>query len=121
MATKNHGLPSYQGTLHEAAVVAADGDILVIAGMGSLVIQVEGITTATITPKISIDGSTYYTAEMIDLSDGSIVTSITADGMFKLRNMGAVFFLADLTAWTSGTINVDYSGGANAVTGSDAS
>lgn len=49
-----------------------------------LVVHVEGgLSTDTLTPEVSLDGTNWFTLEGTDLTDGTSSTSIAADGVYR--------------------------------------
>ena len=97
---------------HTAAVATGVGTALQIAdpddGSGSvLAIQINGITTATVTFQGTIDGTNWVDIGFTDMADNSTVaTTATADGIYKCSVAGLLQVRANLTAWTTGTITV---------------
>lgn len=93
-------------TLHSAAVAAADGSIMDVRGCTWCTVQIVGITTATITFKGRQDGSNYVALLAKNINSGAEATTATADGMYAVAVQGCTEFIADITAYTSGTITV---------------
>jgi hypothetical protein len=97
--------------LQTAAVALGNGVTIDFLDAGipfaeQISVQVEGITTATVTFEVSNDGSTFYAQDLAAV--GVIETptnAATADGMF-LGTICARYFRARISAWTSGTIAV---------------
>lgn len=78
------------------AVVATGASVAVQPDLSiqhPVVLQVVGITTATVALQASLDGTTYAT----------VGTPLTADG-FVSDNGGYKYYRANVTAWTSGAI-----------------
>ena len=97
--------------MQDGATATGNGTVLPTreAGDGTLTtatFQVEGITTATITWKGTIDGSNYVAIQATNLNDGSEATTATADGLYRITCIGLTNVMADITAYTSGTINI---------------
>lgn len=90
-----------------AAVATGAGTDIDVSGYDSLAIQVTGITTATVSFQGTIDGSNWYAVPFYN-SAGSVVSSATADGIFVSGEpfTGYLRLRTNITAWTSGTINV---------------
>lgn len=70
----------------------------------SLMLQVEGITTATITMQATIDDSTWYAVRATNVNTGVTATTITADGLYAINTSGHTKVRANITAHSSGTI-----------------
>lgn len=97
--------------MHNAAVATGDGAALPCTQVSdgaftTATIQVQGITTATITWKGTIDGTNYVEIQATNLNDGAEATTATADGLYRITCIGLTDILADITAWTAGTITV---------------
>lgn len=101
--------------LHSAAVAAADGAIMDVRGCATVSAQVVGITTATITWKVRNDGSNWVTVPAKNKATGVEATTATADGIYDIPVHGCTEFIADITAWTAGTITVTAVGTAGGV------
>lgn len=81
-------------------------DSLVIRDFTAVMVQIEGITTATVTFQGTIDGVNWKSIRAVNTADGTIATTATADGIFLVPVGGLNQFRPNLTAWTSGTITV---------------
>ena len=92
-------------TFHSAAGTTGNGTALTVAGLSTLGIQIEGITTATLTFQGTIDGSTWYSVQAMNVADGSVATTATADGLFVVSVAGLDQFRVAL-AWTAGSVTV---------------
>jgi hypothetical protein len=75
-------------------------------GFNTLAMQVEGITTATITFEATVDGSNWVAVQATNLTSGTAATTATADGLYRLDVSGLYQVRARISAYTSGTINV---------------
>lgn len=93
-------------TLHSAAVATADGAIMDVRGCSYVTVQIVGITTATVTFKARQDGSNYVAVVGKNLNSGVEATTATADGLYSVAIHGCTEFIADITAWTAGTITI---------------
>jgi hypothetical protein len=89
-----------------AAVATGNGTAMIVAGLGTLGVQVEGITTATVTFEGTIDGATWYSIQAMNVADGTVGTTATADGLFIVSVAGLDQFRARISAWTTGTLTV---------------
>lgn len=98
--------PTTRATLHSAAVAAADGAIMDVSGCSSVCVQIQGITTATVTWKARNDGANWVTIPGKNKASGVESTTATADGLYDIPIHGCTQFIADITAWTAGTITI---------------
>ena len=89
-----------------AAVATGNGTALDAGGLGLVGVQVEGITTATVTFEGTIDGSTWYAVRVLNVTSGAYATTATADALVQVPVAGLDQLRARVSAWTSGTINV---------------
>jgi len=97
--------------MQNAAVATGNGTAMECTAatrgaMTVLTMQVQGITTATITFEATIDGSNWVAVQATNLNSGSAATTATADGLYRLTVLGLVSVRARISAWTSGTITV---------------
>lgn len=93
--------------LHSAADATADGSILDLKGFfGTLVLQVTGTFSGTITPKVSNDGTNFEERLATSGKTGIPSYSITAPGIYTIDVIGIKKFKAEITAYTSGSITV---------------
>ncbi len=91
------------------AVATGNGVVLNLEGQDTIVVQVIGITTATITWEANVDLTTWVGVALADLNSTTRARALTtaANGLFLLENApGLKQFRARISAWTSGTINV---------------
>jgi hypothetical protein len=94
-------------TLQSAAVATGNGTAVNLKGFHELVLQISGITTATITFEGTVNDSAWFAVGMAAVGTGVVATTATADGAFYLpRNLHLSQFRARISAWTSGTITV---------------
>lgn len=98
--------PTTRAVLHQSAVAAADGAIMDVSGCSTVGVQIQGVTTATITWKLRLDGVNWVTVPGKNKANGVEATTATADGIYDIPCHGATEFIADITAWTSGTITI---------------
>lgn len=97
--------------MQAAAVATGDGTAMVCtdAESGSfkkLAVQVQGITTATVTWEVTIDGTNWKGILVAPVTTGTAALTATADGIFTVDVTGMLQFRARISAWTSGTITV---------------
>lgn len=97
--------------MQNAAVATGNGTTMECTGatrgaMTVLTMQVQGITTATITFEATIDGSNWVAVQATNLNTGSVSTTATADGLHRITVLGLVSVRARISAYTTGTITV---------------
>lgn len=105
------GAQAYKRTLQSAAVATGNGTAVTCTSgpegsYATLALQVQGITTATITWEATIDGTNWVAVQATPLTTGTAATTATADGLFRVNVTGLVSFRARISAYTSGTITV---------------
>lgn len=90
-------------TLQDAAAATGNGEILDCSGASTAGIQVSGTyTTNTVTFEGTTDYTNWVSLQCIDVADGSIDTSTTANGLWVCPVAGLHSLRARVT-WTSGT------------------
>ena len=97
--------------MQNAAVATGAGTAIVCtqADLGaylSVTLQIQGITTATVTFQATIDGTNWVAVLFTNLNDDTTSTSATADGLYRATVLGFNQVRANLTAWTTGTITI---------------
>ena len=90
-------------TFHSAAGATATGTVLNCAGMSSLVVQISGSFSATVTWQASVDGTNYIAIQAENMASGAVATTATAAGLYRLSVAGLRLFRANM-AWVSGSI-----------------
>lgn len=105
------GEASGSKAMQTAAVATGAGTALDVTKPGSggydtLVAQVVGITTATITWQGTLDGTNWASVQATPLATGTAAATATADGLYRINVKGLKKIRANITAWTSGTITV---------------
>ena len=99
-------------TMQNAATATGDGEAVDTIDVSNgawtwWTAQVNGITTATITWEMTVDGTNWEAFGMTDLADNSTVaTTATADGVFRGVVAGIPSVRARISAYTDGTITV---------------
>lgn len=94
-------------TLHSGAAANATGKILKVEGWASVGLQVNGIVTATITFQVSQDAALgWENITCTKSSDGTSVSSLTADGAVSCPVSGYKYFKAPISGYSAGTITV---------------
>jgi len=100
-------------TFQSAAEANGNGTALTVTGYAGVGVQVEGITTATVTFEGTIDGSTYYAVEALNYNNGSKATSTAADGLFLVPTAGMDQLRCRISGYSAGTITVSGRGVTN--------
>jgi hypothetical protein len=102
-------MPAYQSkraTLQSAAAAQGNGTAIDVYGFSLLGVQVQGISTATITWEATIDGTNWQGVRATPLATGTAAATATADGLYTIDVRGLASVRARISAWTSGTITV---------------
>ena len=98
--------------MQNAAVATGNGTAIDVVtgtdgGFETLDLQVQGITTATITFEATIDGTNWVPVAAMTRADNStMATTATADGIYQVSVGGLRQVRARISAWTTGTITV---------------
>lgn len=80
--------------------VHTEGSYTVVA------VQFEGISGDTCQLQATIDGSTWYAVDVVDLNSGSSNgADITADGLYRFVSSGVLNVRAAVTTYSAGTIS----------------
>ena len=97
-------------TFQSAATGTGNGTALALGDTtNKLTVQIDGITTATITFEASVDGGTTYDPVLlVSLAAGTVSTTATADGLWRLADKASNYshFRTRISSYTSGTITV---------------
>lgn len=72
----------------------------------SLVLQLTGTFTATVTFQATVDGTNWADIGATKLTDGSVTTTATAAGLFRINTLGLSKVRANVTAYTDGNVTV---------------
>lgn len=107
-------------TFQSAATATGNGTAHYVLGLTTFVVQVQGITTATITFEVTQDETNWKAIEARNVTTNAIATTATADGIFAINVAGINQLRCRISAYTSGTITVSGAGfrGGNAEAGS---
>lgn len=97
--------PAVRHVFHTAAIVTADGDACLLAGLATVAVQVEGVIGDTITFEGTIDGATWYSVQAMNIATGAVATTATADGLYVASVAGLEQFRARLVR-VGGTVTV---------------
>ena len=72
-----------------------------------LTMQIEGITTATVTFEANINGADWVAVEATNLGNSATpATTATVDGIYRVVVAGLMQFRARISSWTEGTITI---------------
>lgn len=96
-------------TLQAAAVATGDGSPLQVTGYRSVVFQVTGSFTATVTFEGTVDGSTWVAVAVADLNSTTRAraTTATAASLLLLDEVGGLQAVrARISAWTANAVTV---------------
>jgi hypothetical protein len=89
-----------------AAVATGNGTALTVEGASACLVQINGITTATVTFEGSVDETNYVAVQVLNMATGGTATTTTVDGLFHVNCTGLHLLRCRISAWTSGTITV---------------
>ncbi len=99
-----------QAVMQSAAVATGNGTTMAVQDGNGIfkiaAIQIVGITTATITFEVTIDGTNWVAIKFIGVTSGTAATTATADGIYVADVTGMAQLRARISAWTSGAITV---------------
>lgn len=95
-----------QATLQSGATATGNGTAANVYGARRLTVDLNGITTATVTWEGSLDGTNYRGISLANQA-GTLAATATADGVYYLPAAypSLKLFRARISAYTSGTIN----------------
>src|SRR5438270_5943479 len=92
--------------LQAAAVATGAGNVMKVRGWQGALLEVAGITTATITVQGTDLNGTVSNLTVTNIATGQESATITANGTYEVEFAGMVTLVANITSWTSGTISV---------------
>jgi hypothetical protein len=72
----------------------------------TLVLQMTGTCSCTITFEATADGSTWFSIQLANLSNGTLATTSASTGQFAITNSGIVGLRARATTVASGGLNI---------------
>ena len=96
-------------TFQSAVTAVGNGTALDTSTVTDLIIQISGITSATITFEGSLDGGTNYSPiKAVPIATGTAATTATADGIYRLTIPAYQFqrVRCRVSTYSSGTITV---------------
>ena len=108
------GIYSESHVFQDAATGTGNGTTMEVSGLSAVGVQVEGITSATVTFEGTIDGSTWYAVQVANINNGAIGTTTTADGLFLAPVLGLAQFRCRISTYATGTITATGVGVVNA-------
>jgi len=76
-------------------------------GLDAIAVQVEGITSATVTWQVSLNGVDWYGILLSPPPTGTGALTATADGIYRGNVKGLKWFRANITTFGSGTIEIE--------------
>lgn len=91
-------------TMQSAAVAVGNGTVLTTTGYGTAVIQVTGTFSGTITFEGSLNGTDYVSLSAVQVGAGTIATTATTTGIYRMSPVGMTNIRARISAYTSGSI-----------------
>ena len=89
--------PAVRHVFHTAAILTADGNACLLAGLATVAVQVEGVIGDTVTFEGTIDATTWYAIQAMNVATGAVATTATADGLYIASVAGLEQFRARLT------------------------
>lgn len=91
-------------TFHSSVEAAANGSPIMTKGLALVGVQIEGITTATITFEGTIDSSNWVAVLAANMQTGATGTTATADGLYVVSVSGLQQLRCRISSYTAGTI-----------------
>ena len=95
-----------RATLQDAATAAGNGSIFVVEDLATVVLQVSGTFSATVSFEGTVDGTNWVAVRAQNLATGVAATSTTSAGLFRLTVAGLAKIRAPISSYTSGSITV---------------
>lgn len=95
--------------MQNAATAAGNGSPLLMSGYKTGTLQVTGTWAGTITFEVTLDGTNWVTATLLDISSTSRVhkDTTTANGLFSADEYaGCLYLRARISTYTSGAVTV---------------
>lgn len=96
--------PSSNTSMHSAATATGNGNILPVSEYGTAVIQVTGTFVGTIAFEGTLDGSNWHAISATQIGSGTIATTATTTGIYRLSVSGLASVRARISSYTSGSI-----------------
>lgn len=101
---EGEGEASETFVMQSAVGATGNGNSLDVVGQAAAVIALTGTFVGTVTFEGTIDGTNWFSVMAVKLGDGSIATTATATGMYRIACAGITSIRARVSAWTSGSI-----------------
>lgn len=101
---EGEGEASETFVLQSAVGATGNGNSLDVVGQAAAVIALTGTFVGTVTFEGTIDGSNWFSVMAVKLGDGSIATTATSTGMYRVSCAGLTSLRARVSAYTSGSI-----------------
>lgn len=104
-------LTTYRATLQSSAVANGNGTAVNVGGLASVVLEVSGLGTATITPQgVVVDATANWTnLPCVNVGTGAVIppgAGITSNGKYLVPVAGFSQIQCPITSYSGGTINV---------------
>jgi len=96
--------------LQTAAAATGNGSPFEVRGYATTVIQITGTFVGTVTFESSLDGANWVAVQAVNLNDGTVGTTATAPGLYRIPTAALADIRARVSAWTSGTITAQARG-----------
>lgn len=94
-------------TFQSAAVANGNGTLADVGGASTLVVNVTGITTATINfEAVASDGDTPQGVLAVNLGTGAVGTTTAANGLYLVAVAGLLGLRCRISSYSSGTITI---------------
>jgi hypothetical protein len=89
-------------THHSAASATANGAVMNCTGLVGALVQITGTFSATVTFRVTVDGTNWVAIPGVNANSGVGATTTTTAGLYWVPFSGARLFRCNVT-WTSGT------------------
>lgn len=93
--------------LQDGALATGNGTVFDVGHFSHLLLQVTIAGTATVTPEMSADNSTFVGVLAVNAATGAVGLTITATGHYYVMVAGVQGFRARISSWSSGAVDVD--------------
>lgn len=94
----------FRHTFQSGATATGNGTAMDVAGLPLVGVQITGITTATVTFEVTIDGSTWVATRVLNVTGGAVGSTTTASGIFLVPTAGMEQLRCRISSYTAGTI-----------------
>lgn len=79
-------------TFHAGATTATAGGVLNATGLATVAVQVTNGSTQTVTFEGTVNGSTWVSIQGMNMNDGTVTTTVTADSLYVVPVSGLTLF-----------------------------